>query len=107
MTGLHALFGPFLSVFVVAAFHRRVRLAPPMRIDELRNFSRCLSRLVYLQLYVVFGAVLLTHMPVWPITELRAILACGIAALVMIRVLVAWLGLRLRRSGGAGAGIGG
>ena len=107
MTGLHALFGPLLSVFVVAAFYRRVRRAPPMHMDELRNFSRGLSRLVYLQLYAVFGAVLLASLPVWPITELRAVLGYGIAALVMIRVLAAWLGLYLRRNAGAGARLDG
>ena len=85
--GLHALFGSFLSVFVIAAFYRRVRHAPPMQMAELRNFSRSLSRLVYLLLYVVFGAVLLANMPVWPTRDLRATLGYGIAALVMIRVL--------------------
>jgi cytochrome b561 len=94
--GLHALFGSFLSVFVIAAFYRRMRHAPPMQMVELRNFSRSLSRLVYLLLYVVFGAVLLANIPVWPTGDLRATLGYGIAALVMIRVPAAWLGLRLR-----------
>ena len=107
MTALHALFGCLPSAFVVAAFYRRVRRAPPMHMDELRNFSRSLSRLIYLQLYVVFGAVLLANMPVWPIGELRAILGFGIAALLMIRVLAAWLALRLHRNAGAGARIDG
>jgi hypothetical protein len=89
--GPHALFGSSLSVFVVAAFYRRVRHAPPMQMVELRNFSRGLSRLVYLLLYVVFGAVLLANMPVWPTRDLRATLGYGIAALVMIRVLAAIL----------------
>ena len=101
--GLHALFGSFLFVFVVAAFYRRVRLAPPMQMLELRNFSRSLSRLVYLLLYVVFGALLLANMPVWPTRDLRATLAYGIAALVMIRVLAAWFRLRLHRNAGSQA----
>ncbi len=101
--GRHALFGSLLSVFVVAAFYRRVRHAPPMHMVELRNFSRGLSRLVYLLLYLVFGALLLTNMPVWPTKDLRATLGYGIAALVMIRVLAAWLRLRWRRNPGVGA----
>ena len=74
-----------------------------MQMVELRNFSRSLSRLVYLLLYVVFGAVLLANMPVWPTGDLRAILGYGIAALVMIRVPVAWLRLRLHRNAGSQA----
>jgi TRAP-type uncharacterized transport system fused permease subunit len=104
MTALHALFGSFPSVFVVAAFHRRVRHVPPMQMEELRNFSRGLSRLVYLLLYVVFGALLLADMPVRPTADLRAALGSGIAALVMIRVLAAWLGMRLHRRAEVGAG---
>ena len=96
--GLHALFGSLLSVFVGAAFYRRVRHAPPTQIIELRNFSRRLSRMVYLLLYLVFGAVLLVHMPAWPSGDLRATLGYGIAALVMVRVLEAWLGLRSHRN---------
>jgi hypothetical protein len=78
-----------------------------MHLDELRNFSRGLSRLIYLQLYVVFGAVLLANLPVWPVGQLRAILGFGIAALVMIRVLAAWLGLRLHRNAASAARIDG
>ncbi len=105
--GRHALFGAFLAVFVVAAFYLRVRHAPPMQIFELRNFSRRLSRIVYLLLYLVFGAVLLAHRPVWPIRDLRATLGYGIAALVMVRVLAAWLRPRLHHDAGLdGAGVG-
>jgi len=97
---LHALFGSFLSAFVVAAFYRRVRYSPPMQMCELRIFSRRLSSAVFLQLYLVFGAILFANASVWPTRDLRATLAYGIAPLVMVRVLAVWLSLRLHHNTG-------
>src|SRR5450631_3483656 len=50
---LHAVFGVLLWVSVVARFHRRLHQSPPMLPIEIREFSRHLSRLVYLMLYVL------------------------------------------------------
>jgi cytochrome b561 len=52
---IHALFGLLLSGLVIAVFLRRVKDSPRMLPTDAREFSRHLSRVVYLLLFVVVG----------------------------------------------------
>lgn len=52
---IHALFGLLLCALVLARCRWDVKHSPPMLPAEIRQFSRQLSRTVYLLLYVVIG----------------------------------------------------
>jgi cytochrome b561 len=101
---LHAVFGTMLWAMVVTRF-LQASLTAPLAGEEARNLSRQLSRLVYLLLYVVFGAQQLLRLAVNygdiaakhaalalfvpPPDNLRDYLAYGLVALLTIRALAA------------------
>lgn len=91
---LHAVFGVLLWVSVVARFHRRLHQSPPMLPIEIREFSRHLSRLVYLMLYVLMFISLTARAVacVWrtdcsAAPDLQGYLGYGVIALITIRGL--------------------
>jgi cytochrome b561 len=94
---LHVLFGALLWAYVVARFYGRLRRSPRMQPADLRAFSRHLSRLVYLLLYVLtlfnlaigfLGAA--PHSAFLArATDFQSYLVGGLGALVTIRVLAA------------------
>jgi cytochrome b561 len=93
---LHALFGVLLWAGVVARFHRRLHQAPRMLPIDIREFSRHLSRLVYLMLYIlmlvslIIGAVTYIWRNRSPeASDFQAYLGYGLIALITIRVLAA------------------
>jgi cytochrome b561 len=117
---LHVLFGLLLVGLVVARFYWWLKHSPPAQKADIRRFSRQLSRLVYLVLYLVIGAkqiigivnfmwhggildfgLLLDNdsaqdLGIYKSTaDFRAILVCGLIALVLIRGLAFWTWLRL------------
>lgn len=77
----HAAFGLMLWIFVVLRFRARTRCA---RSRPMREFSRELSRNVYLLLYLAVGANSLRGAR--PET-MHDLLVYGLTALVLIRVL--------------------
>ena len=92
---LHVLFGSLLWLCVVARFYRRFRLEPRMSIADIRPFSRRLSRLVYLLLYLLMCCQLIIgilsdapHRSLQQINEgFQVYLGCGLLALLTIQVL--------------------
>jgi cytochrome b561 len=93
---LHALFGALLWVSVVARFQRRLRQSPRMLPGEIREFSRHLSRLVYLMLYILMFASLITGALTctWRTDcvvppDFQGYLGYGFFALITIHVLAA------------------
>jgi hypothetical protein len=84
---LHALFGVLLWVSVVARFHRRMHQSPRMLPIDIREFSRHLSRLVYLLLYILMLVRLIIGSPAAP--DFQGYLGYGLIALITIRVLAA------------------
>jgi hypothetical protein len=93
--------------------------SPPAHALDIRQFSRRLSRMVYLVLYLVTGAMEIinilgapqggTHPArglaiLKPTPDGQAFLICGLIALVAIRVLAFWSWRRLARAGGAEPG---
>jgi cytochrome b561 len=84
---LHALFGALLWASVVARFHRRLHQSPRMLPIDIREFSRHLSRLVYLMLYILMLARLIIGSPAAP--DFQGYLGYGLIALITIRVLAA------------------
>jgi cytochrome b561 len=104
---LHAAFGVLLCLMVLAQFHAANLRAVPLSDLNLHAFCRGLSRLVFLMLYVLFGLNELVHVAaaLWnkglhggaqqallpPPDSLRVYLAYGVVALVIIRVLEAWM----------------
>jgi len=110
-TAIHILFGLLLCGLVVVRFngwthHHPVNLAP-----EIRQFSRELSRMVYLILYLVIGLQQAIRVIGYlqddhhiargvdllrPPLDGQAFLVSGLVALVLIRVLAFWSWRRLR-----------
>ncbi|HTD73046.1 MAG TPA: hypothetical protein VK652_05930 [Steroidobacteraceae bacterium] len=114
---LHAAFGVLLCLMVVAQFYVENLRAVALSGLGLHAFCRGLTRLVFLELYVLFGVHELVHVvaTLWnkglhgsappailqPPEILRDYLAYGVVALIIIRVLEAWLGrITLRRAFG-------
>lgn len=96
---LHALFGALLWISVVARFHRRLRQSPRMLPIDIREFSRHLSRLVYLMLYILMFISLITGAVagIWRTDSVTApdfqgYLGYGFFALITIHVLAAICG---------------
>jgi hypothetical protein len=104
---LHAAFGALLCLMVVAQFHAENLRAVALSGLSLHAFCRGLTRLVFLELYVLFGVNELVH---WAATlwnkglhggaqpavlpspeSLRDYLAYGVVALIIIRLLEAWM----------------
>jgi cytochrome b561 len=94
---LHVLFGALLWTYVVARFHGRLRRSPRMQPADIRAFSRHLSRLVYLLLYVLaFFNLAIGFLRAAPhatflarAEAFQSYLLWGVGALVTIRVLAA------------------
>ena len=102
---LHAIFGAALWLLVVAQFRHGSLAATDLNGAGVREFSRGLSRRVYLLLYVLFGASQLLHIAAifWnggaqgalhpailmPPENLRDYLAYGVFALLTIQLLAA------------------
>jgi len=100
------LFGLALWTQVALRFYRRVKQSPAMQPSEVKAFSRRLSRMVYLLLYVLVFArqAILMLSPVWrggaiggfhralwsPSQTFPPFLVYGLAALVLINGLTAW-----------------
>jgi hypothetical protein len=89
---LHTAFGVLLMGMIIANFYRASSGAPLTRADA-QALSRQLSRLVYLLLYVIFGAQLLLRVAILtaatsqPPDNLRDYFGYGVLALFAIRVL--------------------
>jgi cytochrome b561 len=119
-SGVHALFGLLLVGLVIARFYWWLKHTPPAQNADIRRFSRQLSRLVYLVLFLVIGAKQITGIVnfMWhggildfglllnsdnardlgiykSTADFRAILVCGLIALALIRGLAFWTWLRL------------
>jgi cytochrome b561 len=117
---MHALFGLLLVGLVIARFLWWLKHSPPVQKADIRRFSRQLSRLIYLVLYLVIGTkqiigivnfmwhggildfgLLLDNdgaqgLGIYKSTaDFRAILVCGLIALALIRGLAFWTWLRL------------
>jgi hypothetical protein len=109
---LHAAFGVLLCLMVVAQFHAVNLRAVALSGLSLHAFCRGLTRLVFLELYVLFGVNELVHVAatLWnkglhggaqpailqPPESLRDYLAYGVFALIVIRVLGVWMAQRSR-----------
>ena len=93
----HALFGVLLWVAVVARFYRRLCQSPRMLPTDIRAFSRHLSRLVYLLLYVLMFLDLVIgtlravpkHTVIGPPENFQSYLGYGLVALITIHGLAA------------------
>jgi cytochrome b561 len=117
---VHALFGLLLAGLVIARFYWWLKHSPPAQKADIRRFSRQLSRLIYLVLYLIIGAKLIIGIVnfMWhggildfgllldndsaqdlgiykSTADFRAILVCGLIALALIRGLAFWTWLRL------------
>ena len=112
-TAIHALFGLLLWGLVVVRFRWWLKYSPPAHAVDIRQFSRQLSRMVYLILYLVTGAMEIINVAgalqgdphparnlaiLRPTPDGQAFLIGGLIALVAIRVLAFWSWRRLRRS---------
>lgn len=107
---LHAAYGVLLCLMVLAQFRAVNSRAAPLNNVNLHAFCRALTRLVFLMLYVLFGVNALVHVAamLWndglrgggqrallqPPESLRVYLAYGVIALILIRVLEAWMSQR-------------
>jgi cytochrome b561 len=111
-TALHALFGLLLWGLVVVRFRWWLRNFPSAQAVDIRQFSRRLSRMVYLVLYLVTGAMVVINIMgalqddvrpardlalLRPTPDSQAFLVYGLIALVLIRVLAFWSFRRLVR----------
>jgi len=93
----HFLFGALLCAWVVVRYYRRIRRIPRMQPSDIREFSRHLSRLVYLLLYLLMLFSLtvrflryLVHRPaIGSVEDFQVYLAFGVLALVIIHALAA------------------
>jgi cytochrome b561 len=109
-TAFHALFGSLLCGLVVVRFRWWLKSSPPAHPLDIRRFTRQLSRMVYLVLYLVTGAMEIINiigarqegmLPardlslLTPTSDSEAFLICGLIALVSIRVLAFWSWRRL------------
>ncbi len=82
------LFGACLAGFLSDKIHRHHECVPST--DELRSLSRQASRIVYLALYLLFGAnavvTLLCHRSMEPAAQkLGCFVVAGVAVLAMLR----------------------
>jgi hypothetical protein len=115
-TAFHVLFGALLCGLVVVRFRRWLKGSPPAHPPDIRRFTRQLSRMVYLVLYLVTGATEIINvigsrqdgiLPardlalLKPTSDSDAFLICGLIALASIRVLAFWSWRRLVHAGGA------
>ncbi|MGO9934418.1 MAG: hypothetical protein ACLPV8_21740 [Steroidobacteraceae bacterium] len=117
---IHLLFGLLLWGWVIARVHWGVKRSPRMLPKEAREFSRHLSRIVYLLLYLIIGVRQIIGLVNWlwhggtfdfnlfderfrngpdravfnPKDDFQLFLAYGLSALVIARVLVYSLWLR-------------
>jgi hypothetical protein len=97
-----ALFALLLAGLLAARFHWWLKYSPPMSTADIRVFSRRLSRMVYLVIYLIIGAQLIVNIVgrlrsdagaglgrdsgmLTPTSE--AFVMSGLIALVLIRVL--------------------
>lgn len=98
---LHALFGALLWASVVARFRRRLHQSPRMLPIDIREFSRHLSRLVYLMLYILMLVRLIIGSPAAP--DFQGYLGYGLIALITIQVLseVAGRSMKFSETGGS------
>jgi cytochrome b561 len=118
-TAFHALFGSLLCGLVVVRFRWWLKSTPPAHPLDIRRFTRQLSRMVYLVLYLVTGAIEIINiigarqegiLPardlglLKPTSDSEAFLICGLIALVSIRVLAFWSWRRLVRADDAWPG---
>jgi cytochrome b561 len=106
---LHAAFGMMLWTMLAAQF-LRASSAAPLSAETALNLSRRLSRLVYLLLYVVFGAEQILRIAMnytdlsakhgslaplsLPPENLRDYFAYGVVALLMVRAPAALIARR-------------
>jgi cytochrome b561 len=112
----HALFGLLLCGLVAVRFRWWLKHSPPAHALDIRQFSRRLSRMVYLVLYLVTGAMEVISVIgaqqdgvrptqalglLLPTPDSQAFLIWGLVALVLIRALAFWSWRRLVRAGGA------
>jgi hypothetical protein len=99
-----------LCGLVVARFNWWIHRCPPNDALDIRRFSRDLSRMVYLVLYLVIGLQQIIRImgylddphiahgisPLRPALDDQAFLVSGLLALVLIRVLAWWSWRRLK-----------
>jgi cytochrome b561 len=112
-TALHVLFGLLLWGLVVVRFRWWLRNFAPAQAADIRHFSRQLSRMVYLVLYLVTGVMEVINIIgalqddmhparslaiLKPTPDGEALLICGLIALISIRVLAFLSWRRLVRS---------
>ena len=104
VTNLHAVFGGMLLFMVLAQFHRARGSAFAQSGAGMHELRRRLSRGVFLQLYILFGASQMVRIAaiLWnngqgasqailqPPENLRDYLAYGILALLTIHALTIW-----------------
>lgn len=89
---IHALFGLGLCAAVFTHFYKGMKHAPLAGLQDIRRFSRALSRKVYLLLYVLLGLRIVMGLdrPQPQSAEgFRDYLIGGVLALILIRVLAA------------------
>lgn len=104
---LHALFGGLLWFCVVARFYHCMHRVPRMPPEDMRAFSRHLSRRVYLLLYILMFFSLsigvlraAPHRLIsGPVEIFQSYLAYGVLALLIIRALAAVCRHALMRDG--------
>jgi hypothetical protein len=101
-----ALFGLLLCGLVIARFYRRAKHSPLAVPADIRDFSRQLSRMVYILLYATIGVrqVICIVELNWhgvsgngfgPAEDLQVFIVYGLVALAVIRVLAFAIGLRV------------
>ena len=94
---IHALFGALLWASVIVRFYGRVKHSRPMPLTDIAVFSRQLSRMVYLLLYILLGIhqIICCAAFMWRGgttgmgEDLRSYLGYGLIALITIHVLAA------------------
>jgi cytochrome b561 len=106
LINIPALFGLLLCGLVAARFYRRAKHSPLVVPADIRDFSRQLSRMVYLLLYLTIGVrqliCIVDH--IWrggyrdgfgPDEGFQVFVVYGLVALAVIRVLAFGIGLRV------------
>ena len=111
---VHALFALLLWGLVIGRFCLRLKYSALALPSDIREFSRQLSRMVYLLLYAIIGIAQvidaagclwqsgtfefqLGHGGVGPGEDFQAFVGCGVVALLLIRALAFGI-LSVRRS---------
>ena len=111
-TYVHMLFGLLLWGLVIARFRCWLKHSPPSHSAEVREFSRQLSRMVYLLLYLVIGVTQILEIVNFMrlggtlgfdplrdseggIANCQVVLVYGLSALALIRVSAYWIWRRL------------